>query len=403
MNNKNFSLEKNNSNINYDVKKICVIAAEPSGDLLGSKLIKELKLTFPSAKFHGVGGQLMISQGLETIFPMEDLTVMGIVEVIPHLPIIFKRLRQTAEFIKYNQPEIVITIDSPDFCFRLIKKIQHLKMIKKVHLIAPSVWAYRQGRAKKIAKLYDLLLAILKFEPPYFEKYGLKTVFIGHPIIDSAPDFSKRDEIRKKFRNHHNILEDDFLLCLTPGSRNSEVTKIFPEMIRAVNDLYKEKPNLKIAIPLVKKTANLVKKLSEEITAPYVLIYNDEKESLFFGSDFGIAKSGTNAVELSLFQLPIIVCYKVNYLTYFFLKMLIKIKFVNLINLIVDREVIPELLQQNCSSKKILWQLKKFIDDENLRKKQISDCALALIEMGLNSNISASKKACNAIFEIFKK
>jgi lipid-A-disaccharide synthase len=395
--------EDNKFNVNYDIKKICVIAGEPSGDLLGSKLIKDLKLTFPSAKFCGVGGQLMINQGLETIFAMEDLAVMGIVEVIPHLPIILKRLKQTAEFIKNQQPEIVVTIDSPDFCFRLIKKIKHLKMIKKIHLIAPSVWAYRQGRAQKISKLYDLLLAILPFEPPYFEKYGLKTVFIGHPIIDSVPDFSKRDEIRKKFRNQINISENDFLLCLTPGSRNSEVKKIFPEMITAVNNLYLEKSDLKIAILLVNKTANLVKKFSQEIKAPFFLIENTQKESLFFASDFAVAKSGTNAIELSLYRLAMIVCYKVNYFTYFLLKMLIRIKFANLINLILNREAIPELLQKKCSSKEIFLQLKKFIGDDNLQKKQIYDCNSAMEIMGLNSKFSASKKASNAILEILKK
>jgi lipid-A-disaccharide synthase len=403
MNNNSSFSEDIKFNINYDIKKICIIAGEPSGDLLGSKLIKELKLTFPSAKFCGVGGELMKNQGLATIFPMEDLSVMGIAEVIPHLPIILKRLKQTAEYIKNQQPEIVVTIDSPDFCFRLIKKIHHLRAIKKIHLIAPSVWAYRQGRAKKIAKLYDLLLAILPFEPPYFEKYGLKTVFIGHPIIDSAPDFSKRDEIRKNFRNQIRISENDFLLCLTPGSRNSEVKKILPEMIGAVNDLYLEKSDLKIAIPLVNKTSNLVKKLSQEIKAPYFLIENTNKESLFFASDFAVAKSGTNTIELSLYRLAMIVCYKVNYFTYYLLKMLIKIKFANLINLILNREVIPELLQKKCSSKEIFLQLNKFIGDDNLQKKQIYESNLALEIMGLNSKFSASKKASNAIFEILKK
>jgi len=402
--NKNFSSQEDKEiKVNYDIKKICLIAGEPSGDLLGSKLIKELKLTFPSAKFYGVGGQLMVNQGLETIFPMEDLAVMGIVEVIPHLALILKRLRQAIDFIKIKEPEILITIDSPDFCFRLIKKIQHLKTVKKIHLIAPSVWAYRKGRAKKISKLYDLLLAILPFEPPYFEKYGLKTVFIGHPIIELAPDFSKREEIRKNFRNINNISQNDFLISLTPGSRNSEVKKIFPEMIQAVNKLYLEKHELKIAILLVSKTASLVKKFSLEIKAPHFFIENCDKENLFFASDFAIAKSGTNALEFSLYRLPIIVCYKVNYLTYFLLKMLVKIKFANLINLILNTEIIPELLQNNCSSQAIYSHLKKFIDDQSLQIKQIHEVNSALEMMGLNSKSSASKKASNAIFEILKK
>ncbi len=389
--------------VNNEVKKICIIAGEPSGDILGSKLIDELKCNFPNAQFCGVGGELMIAKGFSTIFPMEDLTVMGIIEVIPHLSIILKRLKQTAKFIIDTKPEILITIDSPDFCFRVVKKIKKIDAIKKIHLIAPSVWAYRQGRAKKIAKLYDLLLAILPFEPPYFEKYGLKTVFIGHPIIEKKPDFSNADNERKQFRQLNKIGENDFFLALTPGSRNGEVKRIFPEMIDAVNKLYCENPSLKIAIPLVKKTENLVKELSKKINPQHILVNEKNKNSLFFAIDFAIAKSGTNTVELSLYRKPIIVCYKINYLTYWLLKMVIKIKFANLINLILNREAIPELLQRNCNSKKILSILKNYINDKNLEKKQIDEVTLALDALGLNSTLSASKKASIAIFELSKK
>jgi lipid-A-disaccharide synthase len=286
----------------------------------------------------------------------------------------------------------------------VIKKIQNIKSIKKVHLIAPSVWAYREGRAKKISKLYDLLLAILPFEPPYFEKYGLKTIFIGHPIIEKNPDFSNANFIKENFRKINKIESDDFLLCLTPGSRNSEVKKIFPEMIKAVNELYHEKTNLKIAIPIVKKTQELVRSLSNKINAPHLIIEDQEqKNSLYLSSDFAITKSGTNTIEFSLYKIPIIICYKVNLLTYLILKTLIKIKYANLLNLILNREIIPELLQNDCNSQNIHKELKRFIDDKNLSIKQINDTQKALEMIGLNSNISASKKACNAIFDLLKK
>jgi lipid-A-disaccharide synthase len=225
----------------------------------------------------------MINQGFKSIFPMEDLAVMGIVEVLPELAKILKRISQTVKFINDYNPQILITVDSPDFSFRVVKKIQHLKNLKKIHMIAPSVWAYREGRAKKISKIYDLLLAILPFEAPYFEKHGLKTIFIGHPIIEKYPDFSKADDIKNFFRKKNKINDDDFLLCLTPGSRNSEVKKIFPEMIEAVNQLFLEKKDLKIAIAIVKKTKKLVEDLSKNIKAPYLLIEDqEEKKSLYF-------------------------------------------------------------------------------------------------------------------------
>ncbi len=396
--------ELKNISVNNEITKICIIATEPSGDVLASKLIAELKAVFPLANYSGVGGNLMINQGFSSIFPMEDLALMGIVEILPHLPKILKRISQTVNYIKEYNPQIVISVDSPDFSFRVIKKIQNIKSIKKVHLIAPSVWAYREGRAKKISKLYDLLLAILPFEPPYFEKYGLKTIFIGHPIIEKNPDFSNANFIKENFRKINKIASDDFLLCLTPGSRNSEVKKIFPEMIKAVNELYLEKTNLKIAIPIVKKTQELIRSLSYKINAPHLIIEDQEqKKSLFLSCDFAIAKSGTNTVEFSLYKIPIIICYKVNLLTYLILKTLIKIKYANLLNLILNREIIPELLQNDCNSQNIHKQLRRFIDDKNLSLKQISDTQKALEMIGLNSNISASKKACNAIFDLLKK
>lgn len=389
-----------NFTVKNSVTDIVLIAGEPSGDLLGAKLIAELKNLFPCAKFSGVGGKNMISQGLQPIFAMEDLTVMGFVEVLPYLPKLISRINQTAEYLKQKQPQIVITIDSPDFCFRVIKKIKDQTNIKKVHLIAPSVWAYRAGRAQKIAKLYDLLLAILPFEPPYFEKYGLKTVFIGHPIIEKIPDFSKKDLFNKKFRTENNIEENDLVICLTPGSRKSEVKKIFPELIKAINLLAKENTNLKIVIPLVNKTQDLVKSMASDLRVNYSLINDQDRTAMFFACDYAIAKSGTNALEFSLFKIPLIVCYKINWLSYYLIKMMVKIKFANLLNLILNQEAIPELLQKDCNAYNIYQNISKFITNNQLTNNQINLCQLALKELGLNSNISASKKSAKAIFQI---
>jgi len=382
------------------MQKFFVIAGEASGDVLGSKLIKELKSLNPEVNFIGIGGKLMQEQGLISIFTMEELSVMGILEVIPHIPKLLRLINQTVETIIKEKPDFVITIDSPDFSFRVIKKIQKFSSVKKIHLIAPSVWAYRSGRAKKISKLYDLLLAILPFEPPYFQKHGLKTVFIGHPIVEDAPDFTKKDELNFAFRTKYQIAENDFLICLTPGSRNGEVQKIFPEFIGVVNLLSQKKLNVKVVIPLVDKTKDLVSKMAKSLKVPYFLIEKEEKKSAFFSCDFALTKSGTNTLEFSLYGVPIIVAYKINFLTHFLIKMMVKIRFANLVNLILNREVIPEMLQKNCDAKKILVLLEKFIADKNLAEMQIKDANKALKIMGLKTLEIPAKKAAKEILSL---
>jgi lipid-A-disaccharide synthase len=385
-------------------KKFFVIAGEASGDVLGAKLIAELKAQNSGAEFLGVGGRLMKEQGLVSIFPMEELSVMGFLEVLPHIPKLLRRIKQTADQIAKTQPDFVITIDSPDFCFRVMKVLKRNKSasknIKKVHLIAPSVWAYREGRAEKISKLYDLLLAILPFEPPYFEKYGLKTVFIGHPIVENAPDFSKKNELNEIFRKKRNIALDCEIVCLVPGSRNGEVTRIFPELIKAANVLGRKKPNLKVIIPLIEKTRELVSQMAKSLEVEYFLVEKEEKEAAFFASNFAVAKSGTNTVELSLYQIPMIVVYKLNFLTHFLVKRMVKINFANLVNLILNREVIPEMLQKKCEGEKIAAALEKLMSNKSEAQRQIDESKKALKLMGLGFVQNPSQKAAQEILRI---
>jgi len=381
-------------------KKIFVIAGEASGDLLGSKLIAELKALNPEAKFLGVGGKLMKEQGLFSIFPMEELSIMGFLEVVPHIPKLLRRIRQTAEAVISEKPDFVITIDSPDFCFRVIKKIQNISTAKKIHLIAPSVWAYREGRAEKISKLYDLLLAILPFEPPYFEKYGLKTIFIGNPIVENAPDLTQKNAANLEFRNSRGISFDAEIVCVMPGSRNGEVKKIFPEFIAALNLLLQTKPNLKIVVPLIDKTRNLVCEMAKNLKAEYFLIEASEKKAALFASDFALAKSGTNTLELSLYQVPMVVAYKINFLTHFFVKRMVKIKFANLVNLILNKELIPEMLQKNCNGEKIFHTLATLMKNKELAQKQITQSQEALKMMGLGFSQNPSQKAAQEILKM---
>lgn len=381
------------------VKKYFIIAGEASGDLLGSKLISEIKQLENDAKFIGVGGELMQKAGLRTIFPMNDLAVMGFFEVLPHIFKLLARIRQTAHAILEEKPDYIITIDSPDFCFRVIKKLPR-DFSKKVHLIAPSVWAYRPKRAQKIAKIYDLLLCILPFEPPYFEKYGLKSVFIGHPIIENAPDFSRKILANSEFRERYKIAMNDALLCVTPGSRISEVEKIFPEFIGAINILYKEFPTLRVVIPLIEKTENRVREMVTKISAPYFLIRGDEKIDMFFASDFALAKSGTNTVELSLYRLPMVIAYKLNWLSHFIVKRMVKIKYANLINLILNKELIPEMLQDNCNADALADKLGGLMRNKNLAENQVKESLVVLKILGFDKGEKPSEVAAREVLKL---
>jgi lipid-A-disaccharide synthase len=377
-----------------------IIAGEPSGDLLGAKLIEEIKIAMSKqneeCSFIGIGGQNMIAQGLHSIFNIDHLSVMGFSEVVPHIVKLLNMIVILSEKMAIDDPDYVITIDAPDFNFRLMKKFiaiaPHHKA-KKIHLIAPSVWAYRKGRAKKIAKLYDLLLAVLPFEPPYFQEHGLRTVFIGHPIVEEAPDFSKKAAINSEFRKKYHLKDDDILLLVTPGSRASEVKRIFPEFIATINLLAKEIPNLKILIPVINKSKGIVAGLISQIAVKSIIIEQEEKTAAFFAANYGLTKSGTNTLELLLFQIPIIVAYKLSKISHFIAKLLIKVKFANIVNLILNKEVIKEMLQQDCEPNKMAKEMMKLINDKDLAAKQIEESQVALRILGLGSDIKAAKRA----------
>ena len=398
--------------------KFFIIAGEASGDLLGSKLINELKKQLInkscSFEFIGIGGKLMQEQGLETIFAIEELSLMGFVEILPHIPKLIKLINFTAQQIIVNEVDAVISIDAPDFSFRVMNKLNKLlkenknlnhpnhpnHQIKKIHLIAPSVWAYRQSRAKKIAKIYNLLLVILPFEPPYFEKFNLKTIFIGHPIIENAPNLAFREEEKMSFYQKNNINSDNFLMAITAGSRNSEVLKIFPQFIETANQLFRAGYKFSVALPVVRKTQAIILSMSKALEMPYFLIENkEEKHSMMMACDIAICKSGTNSLEFSLYQIPLIIGYKINFLSYLILKMLIKVKFANIINLIANREVIPEAIQQNCSPKYLLPKIKELLTNKNSAYQQIEDSQKILKMLGLEQTIKPTTKASIAIID----
>lgn len=330
-----------------------IVAGESSGDLLGAKLIKEIKARASKSQeieFLGVGGRLMQEEGFLSLIDMDELSVMGFTEVLPHIPNLLKRINQVADEIKVIKPDYVITIDAPDFNFRVMKKLRNYHDSKKIHLIAPSVWAYREKRAKKIAPLYDLLLAIL--------------------------------------------------LYVTPGSRNFEVKKIFPEFIKAINLVKGDISDLKVVIPVIDRVSHYVENLSHKLDVKYRIIKTDERDQALMSCDFALAKSGTNTIEISLHQIPLIVCYKFNVFTYFILDKIVNNRFANLINIIMNRYVIKEHIQKDCQGKKIAESLKDLILDKKTAKTQLADCKKALKLMGMGLKKTSTKKAVDQILKL---
>jgi lipid-A-disaccharide synthase len=386
-------------------KKIFIIAGEKSGDFLGASIIKAIKKkTGKNIKleFMGVGGELMQMQGLRSIFPMEELSVMGILEIVPKLFKLIRRIKQTAKAIFKAKPDLILTIDAPDFCFRVMKKVKKLdkdNRIKKAHLIAPSVWAYRKGRAKKIAKLYDLLLCILPFEPPYFEKHGLKTIYIGHPIFDN--NYKKIDFDKERFLRQFNINKSDEIISITPGSRLSEVSRLLPIAVTTMKLLNEKHPNLFVFIFATKTTEPLIRKLLKKYNFKATVIFDEEEKRKAMGcSKLALAKSGTNTFEFNIYKVPMVIFYKFNWLTTIIGRMIADIHFANLVNIIANREIIPECVLEKCKPSVIAKRLDELLRDKAKRKKQIAESQRIIQQLGFGGKISSADRGAE---EILKK
>ncbi len=351
--------------MNTNKHRIFIIAGEPSGDVIGGKLIKALSQMNPNLEFRGVGGDNMINEGLNNIFPMHDLSIMGFLEVIPAIPRIINRLKQTIRSIIEFKPQIIITIDSPGFNFRIVNKVRLLfgNKIKIIHYVAPSVWAYKPERVFKVAKLFDHLLMILPIEKQYFENH-VPCTYVGHPIIEQDLKSSLPiSAIRKKY----GIKDTEKLITIMPGSRKGEIEKHLECFIKAV-DLVKQDVNAKVFIPTHR---NFEKLISYKAKGVIISSNPDAKKELITASDVALVKSGTSSVEMISYNIPTVVGYRMNALTYLYLKNKIKVKYASLINIILNREVIPEFIQKNCTPQNLADAILKLLKDNSARAKQL--------------------------------
>ncbi len=381
--------------------RIFLIAGESSGDFLGAGLMRALKAQHPNVEFSGVGGSRMMAMGLRSLFPMEELSVMGLAEVLPKLFQILSRIRQTASEILTTQPDAVITIDSPDFCFRVIKKLKAKGgKVPCIHYVAPSVWAWRPGRAKKVSRFLDHILTLLPFEPPYFEKHGLTATFVGHPIVERL---SHRGD-SARFRRKYNLPEQQKILCLLPGSRMSELSRLLGKFSAATDALLHDRPDMLIVVPTL---PHLKKHIHDFFTGkginPLVIDQEEDKFDCFASSAAALAASGTVSLELALTDTPHIIAYRVSDLSAWVARRLIKTPYANLVNILLSRPLVPELIQEQCQPAKITQELTKLLDNREIRAEQLRGFREALIRIGLGDPETPSQKAAKAVLSVINK
>jgi len=378
---------------------IYIIAGEPSGDNLGALLMKGLReRTDGKIQFAGIGGPKMTEQGLDSLFPMEELSVMGFVEVLPHIPNLMGRIKQTVSDILRKRPVALITIDSPGFCFRVAKNLAGLG-IALIHYVAPTVWAWRPGRAKKIAAYLDHILALLPFEPTFLSRFGVPSTFVGHSVVESGADQRDGDAFRKKY----DIDPDVPLICVLPGSRRSETRYMLPVFGQTLGVLQQTRPNLVAVVPMVSSLSNDIMRASNNWPVPTLLLEDDsEKFDAFAASDVALAASGTVSLELAMARTPSVIAYKVNPITAWFALRLVRVEYVNLVNILLDRLAIPEYLQNNCTPEQMASAVNILLDDEGAQQAQKQAYKEVLKDLGIEDELP-SLRAADVVLQIVDK
>lgn len=376
---------------------IYVIAGEPSGDLLGARLIAALKeATNGQARFAGIGGEAMAEEGLTSLFPLADIAVMGLLEVLPRAPLILKRVRQTVEDIVKLRPDAIVTIDSWGFTGRVARALMARgNKAPRLHYVAPMVWAWREGRARHMAGRVDHLLTLFPNEPPYFEAHGLKATHVGHSVIEAGADQGDG----AAFRARHDVPSDAPLLCLLPGSRRSETSRLLPVFKDTLSILKTRHPGSRVVVPTVDTVAQDVAQAASEFPLPAIVVRGRfERYDAFAACDVALAASGTVALELALAGLPSVITYKVSALSAHMAKRLLKIRFVNLVNLQMDRMVVPELIQDQCRAPLLADEVSRLLTDEAARQAQIDGMGEAMIRLG-HGQSSPSRRAADEVLK----
>ena len=324
---------------------IYLLAGEASGDVLGARLMAAIRAQQPGAGFAGVGGPRMAERGLASLYPLADLAVMGIIEILPRLRLLRRRLAETVADIERRKPDVVVTIDSPGFTHRVLKAVGRLG-IPRVHYVAPQVWAWREHRVRHYPGLWDALLCLLPFEPAWFAQHGLAATFVGHPVLESGAGSGDAD----RFRRAHGLAPEQPVLVLMPGSRRSEAPRRLPVFSQTLERLARDAPSLQPVLPVSAVVADTVRQAAKGWPAqPIIVTELADKHDAYAAAGVALTKSGTSTLELALAGVPMAVTYRVNPLSAALARRMIRVPHVAMVNLLAGREVVPELLQQDCT------------------------------------------------------
>lgn len=365
--------------------KVFLIAGEPSGDRLGAALMAGLKTLDPAVRFMGVGGPEMAAQGLVSQFPMEELSIMGLAEILPKYAHLKRRIRETATAIGEAAPDVVVTIDSPDFCLRVIALARAANpALPTAHYVAPTVWAWRPGRAAKMARVVDHVLAFLPFEPPYMQAAGMSCDFVGHPVV-AEPVASQAEAAA--FRAVLGLAPDTPLIMVLPGSRRGEIERLGPRFGAALKMVLRTRPQARVVVPTVSVQAERVRALIADWPGDPVLLDPADtppgiRRAAFRAADVALAASGTVSLELAAVGVPMVIAYDFNPLTRLLAKLLVRLETATMVNLVSQTRAIPECLLRNCTPACIARELARLLDDPQARAAQLAAMELTMNRLG---------------------
>ena len=372
------------------MKKIFILTGEPSGDKLASTVISKINKTEFNIEYSSVGGKHLKSLGINSIFDLKEITYMGFTSVLFNIFKIKKKINETVEeIIKFN-PDILFSVDSPDFTLRVAERVKKInKRIKTLHYVAPQVWIWREGRVKKFKKYVDHMLLLFNFEKKYFDKENIKNTFVGHPLLER----NKKTKIDLSSL----INKDKKIISIFPGSRNSETNVLLPillDFIKLMNKCFKDYIFIFHATEENKEFINSF--LKNKLLINYQVISDDNiKTQILYKSVFAVAKSGTVSLEICNANVPSIIIYKINMINYLIMKSLVKVKFVNIINIINKKEIIPELLQGECNAKEIYNSVNYLLNHPELLKSQLENIKRTL--KNIKSETPSTDKVSNIL------
>lgn len=372
--------------------KVFLLAGEVSGDRLGGALMAGLKELRDDIEFYGIGGEQMQSHGLTSLFQMEELSIMGLAEVLPKYFHLKRRIRETADEILRLKPDVVITIDAPDFSLRVAKLVKEASSIRTVHYVAPSVWAWRPKRAAKMAKVIDHVLALLPFEPPYMTAHGMECDFVGHPV---TTEVQATDAEAADFRARFGIGDAPLILAL-PGSRRGEVTRLADRFGEALAQVVAEKPDAKIVLPCAAPVAQLVRELTANWAVQPILLDPSEttaadKRDAFKAADIALAASGTVSLELAAARTPMVIAYDFNKITWAIMRRMALIDTFTLVNLVSETRAIPEFLGPECRPELIAPAMLSVLNDPTAQRSAMDVTMQRLGEGGEAPGLRAAR------------